>query len=163
MCAGQVPLYAVLWLFLLIILATGSFLTQNNSPSPERAKKEKRIRRPFLRINHVIYNPDKLFRSCKKHNFRTHIGDCYTCLTCHVCLVIVLHSVRHMIIASCFLSTLVPTDYLLAQSVDSVSARIVSTHVRYDMNADTLHRVSCLHLSSIQAFKLCLWSSRIPV
>jgi hypothetical protein len=129
--------------------------TKQFSP-PLKGRKKKRSRLSFFRINQGIYNPDKLFRNYKKHNLRTHIGDRCTCLTCHVCLMIVLHSVRHIIIASCLLSTIVPTDYLLAQSVDSVSSRSVSKHVRYDMNADTLHRVSCLHSSSIQAFKLCL-------
>jgi hypothetical protein len=161
MCADHVPSCAALWLFPSIFLVIGSVLTQQILSSPERAKKRRSLL--YFHINHVTYNSDKLFGICKKHNFRTHIGDCCTRLTCRVSLTIVLHSIRHMIIASCFLSTLVPTDYRLAQSVDSVSARNVSTNVCYDMNADTLHLVSFLHLSSVQAFKLCLWSSRIPV
>jgi len=71
MCAGHVSLCAALWLFLLIILVTGSILTKNNSPLPWKGKK-KRSRLPYFRINHVIYNPDKLFRNCKKQFLDTY-------------------------------------------------------------------------------------------
>jgi len=76
MCAGHVPLCAALWSFLLIILVTESVLHKTILPSPERAnKKKKRSRLPYFGINHVIYNPDKLWRKCKKCHFRTHVGD----------------------------------------------------------------------------------------